>query len=89
MMDMNRKVNKPRTTLRKSQRRELEPKYRGVVPAIIELMSKYEEFPPETLLMLFGMMVSNPDAWSSMKKKNLPAFRRYLKKHNITDWSKK
>lgn len=84
---LDRKVNKPRMTLRRP-RKILPKKLQGVIPAIISVLKDWDKYTPEMLLsQINGMIVAN-DSWRILTKKEQARLRAYLKAHEIEDYTK-
>lgn len=90
----NRKVNKPRLTLRKkvSDERFLHPMYRGIVPFLLYFGAPPKLFgvlTPEAILGIFASYMNKAGGNEyGFDKINRGLFKAYLKKHSIEDWTK-
>jgi hypothetical protein len=88
----DRKVNKPRLTLRKVRLgRELHPMYRGIVPFLLSFgvdEELLEELSPEAILSMFASFMNRGGENDySLGRVQTAAFKRYLKAQGIEDWT--
>jgi hypothetical protein len=90
----DRKVNKPRLTLRKTLKseRDLHPMYRGIVPFLLFFGAdnkKVVSLTPEAILGTFAsFMNKGGDMNYPLSRIDTAKFRMYLKLHGIEDWTK-
>lgn len=82
------KVQRSQTNKKRGSRKPVPHHLRGVVPAIIEAFNMLDKHDPEYLAARLAFLINAPDAYDFILRKNLPELRRYIKKHNLVDWTR-
>ena len=84
-----RKVNRPRLTLRKKQGKTVAPYYRGIVPLLIRKGVDFSwDMTPEQLMTDFSQQLFNDQTFKLLDRGQLVRLRAYLKLLDLEDYTR-
>ena len=88
MTTHGRKVAKSQTSIKRQGRKAVPHRLKGVAPAIIEAYGMMQKkYSLEEIAARLAFLINDPDAHKHIKEKYKPALRKYIKKHNLMDWT--